>query len=120
MAWLEFVNSAMNIESVREYAIAKPRAEEGFPFGDDVVVFKVDGRIFLLLPLNTEPHRFNVKCDPDQALQLRDEYPDTILPGYHMNKKHWNTVLIDGRIKKALLQKLIDDSYGLVAKNKKK
>ncbi len=110
----------MDTEAIREYALAKAGVEEGFPFGEDTLVFKVNGKIFLLLALDESPLKFNAKGDPGEALQLREEYPENILPGYHMNKKHWNTVVVDGRIKKALLQKLIDDSYGLVAKNKKK
>ena len=110
----------MDIETIREYVLAKPGVEEGFPFGEDTLVFKVNGKIFLLLALDEAHLRFKAKCDPAEALELREAYPENILPGYHMNKKHWNTVVVDGRIKKALLQKLIDDSYGLVAKNKKK
>lgn len=110
----------MDTEAIREYALAKAGVEEGFPFGEDTLVFKVNGKIFLLLALDESPLRFNAKCDPAEALELREEYPENILPGYHMNKKHWNTIVVDGRIKKALLQKLIDDSYGLVAKTKKK
>ena len=110
----------MDTEAIRQYALAMAGVEEGFPFGEDTLVFKVNGKVFLLLALDESPLRFNAKCDPDEALELREEYPENILPGYHMNKKHWNTIVVDGRIKKALLQKLINDSYGLVAKNKKK
>ena len=110
----------MDTEAIRQYALAMAGVEEGFPFGEDTLVFKVNGKVFLLLALDESPLRFNAKCDPDEALELREEYPENILPGYHMNKKHWNTIVLDGRIKKALLQKLINDSYGLVAKNKKK
>lgn len=110
----------MDTEAIREYALAKAGVEEGFPFGGDTLVFKVNGKIFLLLAIDESPLRFNAKCDPDEALELREEYPENIMPGYHMNKKHWNTIVVDGRTKKALLQKLIDDSYGLVAKAKKK
>ncbi|MFZ1527421.1 MAG: MmcQ/YjbR family DNA-binding protein [Ferruginibacter sp.] len=110
----------MDTEAIREYALAKIGVDEGFPFGEDTLVFKVNGKIFLLLALDESPLRFNVKCEPAEALELREAYPENILPGYHMNKKHWNTIVVDGRIKKNLLQKMIDDSYSLVADNKKK
>jgi predicted DNA-binding protein (MmcQ/YjbR family) len=70
--------------------------------------------------LDESPLRFNVKCDPDKAIELRDEYPDTVLPGYHMNKQHWNTIVVDGRLTAKQLKEMIDDSYGLIAKAKKK
>jgi predicted DNA-binding protein (MmcQ/YjbR family) len=79
-----------------------------------VVVFKSNGKIFLLLPLDTEDVRFNVKCDPEQAILQRQEYPDCILPGYHMNKKHWNTIIVDGRLSNSQLQNLISDSHLLI------
>lgn len=106
----------MNIEELREYVIQKPSATEGFPFGDNVIVFKVDSKIFLLLPLDTEPLQFNAKCDPEKAIELREQYPHSILPGFHMNKKHWNTVIIDGSLSKKQVLALIDDSYALVKK----
>jgi predicted DNA-binding protein (MmcQ/YjbR family) len=104
----------MNVEELREYVLQKPLATEGFPFGDDVIVFKVNNKIFLLLPLDTEQLQFNVKCDLDLAIELREEYPESVLPGYHMNKKHWNTVIADGRLSKKQLLKMVDDSYSLV------
>ena len=103
----------MNIEEIREYCLAKPGVEESLPFGPDVVVFKVKGRIFLLLPLDTETVQFNVKCDPEMAIELRATYP-CVIPGYHMNKKHWNTVIVDGSVTRALLSEWIDHSYDLV------
>ena len=107
----------MNIESLREYAVAKPGVEEGFPFGDTVLVFKVKDKIFLLLPLDEELVQFNVKCDPDRAIELRDQY-DAVQPGYHMNKKHWNTVVVDGTLTGKQLKEMIDHSYDLVSKKK--
>ena len=77
----------MHIESLREYCLSKPGTEETFPFGPDTLVYKVNGKIYLLAGLDEQPARFNVKCDPDKAIELRDEYP-AVLPGYHMNKKH--------------------------------
>lgn len=108
----------MNLESLREYVLEKNAVTEGFPFGEDVLVFKVNAKIFLLLRLNEHPIRFNAKCNPDEAIQLREEYPDAILPGYHMNKKHWNTIIVNGTVSKKQLLQLIDNSYNLVAKQK--
>ncbi len=85
----------MDIEQLREYVIAKEDVEETLPFGPETLVFKVSGKIFLLLSLDSHPLQFNVKCDPDEAIEWREQYPENVLPGYHMNKKHWNTVTID-------------------------
>jgi predicted DNA-binding protein (MmcQ/YjbR family) len=104
----------MNIEQLRDYCLAKPGVEESLPFGPDVLVFKVMNKLFLLCPLDTEGLQFNVKCGPDKALELREQYP-SVLPGYHMNKKHWNTVMADGSIPAKLLKEWIDHSYELVA-----
>jgi predicted DNA-binding protein (MmcQ/YjbR family) len=104
----------MDIELLREYCLEKPGAEEGFPFGEDTLVFKVNKKIFLLASLDSHPLQFNVKCDPQKALDLREEYAAAVLPGYHMNKKHWNTVVIDGTIPHKLLAEMIDNSYALV------
>ena len=81
---------------------------------------KVKEKIFFLTGLDSSPLQFNVKCDPDKAVQLREEYPETVLPGYHMNKKHWNTVVVDGRLSTKQLKDMIDHSYQLVNKSKKK
>ena len=108
----------MNIETLREYVLQKPNVTEGFPFGDSVIVFKVNGKMFLLVPLDTEQLQFNAKCDPDHAIELREQY-DCIQPGFHMNKKHWNTVVVDGTIKNNQLLELVDESYDLVSKKKK-
>ena len=108
----------MNAEEIREYALAKEYAEEGFPFGENTLVFKVKNIIFLLVALHESPLRFNAKCSPDKAAELREEYPDSILPGYHMNKKHWNTVIITN-LKIKLIKELIDGSYDLVSGKKK-
>lgn len=108
----------MNVEQIRDYCLSKEDVEESLPFGPDVVVFKVEGKIFLLLPLDTEYPQFNVKCEPDNAEELRAQYAN-VLPGYHMNKKHWNTVIADGTVSIALLKTWIDDSYALVRKKKK-
>jgi len=109
----------MDIEQLRDYCIAKPGAEECFPFGPETLVFKVDGKIFLLASLNSQPLQFNAKCDPEKAIELREQYA-SILPGYHMNKKLWNTVIIDGSLSSQQLRDLVDHSYELVTKGKKK
>jgi predicted DNA-binding protein (MmcQ/YjbR family) len=109
----------MNIETLREYCLSKPGAEETLPFGPDTLVFKAGGKAFLLTGLDSEELRFNVKCDPERALELREEYP-CVLPGYHMNKKHWNTIVVDGSVPVKLLKEWIDHSYELVTATKKK
>src|SRR6202040_2727735 len=103
----------MDLAQFREYCLSKPRATEGTPFGPDVLVFKVGGKMFALASLDEVPPRANLKCDPDLALDLRDRY-EQVTPGYHMNKKHWNTVEIDGGIPGAELYKRIDQPYELV------
>ncbi len=110
----------MNIESLREYVLGKPSVTEGFPFGDTVIVYKVNDKMFLLLSLDTQPLQFNVKCDPERAVELREEYPDAVLPGYHMNKKHWNTIIVNGALTGKQLLQMIDDSYELVYRKTKK
>ncbi len=104
----------MDIEQLRSYCLAKPGVEETLPFGPNVLVFKVMGKMFLLCPLDTEGLQFNVKCDPDLAVELREQYA-CVLPGYHMNKKNWNTVMVDGSIPVKVLKEWIDNSYTLVA-----
>jgi len=109
----------MNIEILREYVIQKPFVTEGFPFGDSVIVFKVNSKVFLLVSLDASPLQFNVKCDPEKALELREEYPGSVLPGFHMNKKHWNTVIVDGTLSKKQIFEMVDESYRLAGKVKK-
>jgi predicted DNA-binding protein (MmcQ/YjbR family) len=106
----------MDLAQFREYCLRKPCASEGTPFGPDVLVFKVGGRIFALASLDEVPIRANLKCDPDLALDLRDRY-EQVTPGYHMNKKHWNTVEIHRGVPEAELRKMIDHSYELVIKS---
>jgi predicted DNA-binding protein (MmcQ/YjbR family) len=108
----------MNVEVLRDYVLQKPLVTEGFPFGEETLVFKVNNKIFLLVSLDASPLQFNVKCDPDHAIELREEYPENVLPGYHMNKKHWNTIIVDGHLAKKLLLQFVDDSYKLVGKFK--
>lgn len=106
----------MNIEEIREYCLRKNNVEESFPFGTDTLVFKTNGKIFLLVSLDTVPLQFNAKCEPGKAIQLREEYPDVVLPGYHMNKKHWNTTIVNGKLTSIQIREMIDDSYNLVRK----
>ncbi|HEY0770711.1 MAG TPA: MmcQ/YjbR family DNA-binding protein [Sphingobacteriaceae bacterium] len=102
----------MDIETLREYCIQKSGVVESFPFGEDTLVFKVGGKMFLLISLQ-DPSTFNAKCDPERAATLREEY-DEITPGYHMSKVHWNTINMKGRLTINQLRELIDHSYELV------
>ena len=104
----------MNIETLREYCLGKPGSEETLPFGPDTLVYKVNGKIFLITGLDSEQLSFNVKCDPALAIELREQYP-CVLPGYHMNKKHWNTIVVDGSVPAKKLREWIDHSYELIA-----
>lgn len=106
----------MNIETVREYCLTKPNVIETLPFGPDVIVFKVSGKMFLLLPLNSDQLQFNVKCNPDSAIELREQY-DCVQPGYHMNKQHWNTIIVDGTVSTKILKEWIDHSYDLIVQS---
>ncbi|PYI94108.1 MAG: MmcQ-like protein [Verrucomicrobia bacterium] len=103
----------MNVESFRNYCLSKTGTTEGTPFGPEDIVFKVAGKMFAILALEEVPPRANLKCDPDLALELRDRY-EQVEPGYHMNKKHWNTVVLDGVIPEREIRKMIDHSYELV------
>ena len=103
----------MDLAEFREYCLTKPGATEGTPFGPDVLVFKVSGKMFALASLDELPTTVNLKCDSELALDLRDRY-EQIRPGYHMNKKHWNTVELVGGIPEAELRSMVDHSYDLV------
>ena len=102
----------MNIERLREYCIKKKGVTEEFPFDNDTLVFKVRGKIFALLSLEGD-FAVNLKCDPELAVELREQYP-CVIPGYHMNKTHWNTVNIDGSVADKLIYSWIDHSYEIV------
>ena len=105
----------MHIEELREYCLSKQGATEEMPFGPETVVFKVGGKVFLLVGLDQiDDVSFNVKCDPEHAVSLREEFEHTVIPGYHMNKKHWNTVYCNRQLNDRRLQELIDHSYALV------
>jgi predicted DNA-binding protein (MmcQ/YjbR family) len=102
----------MNIEELREYCLKKAGVEETFPFGELTLVYKVGGKIFLITSLD-ESNSFNAKCDPERAVELRERYAE-VTPGYHMNKKHWNTVYTDGSLSTSQLREIVDHSYKLV------
>ena len=103
----------MNLEKFRSYCLGKKGVTEEFPFGEDTLVYKVLGKMFALTNID-DFSSVNLKCDPELAVELRERY-EAVQPGYHMNKTHWNTVLIDGSIPDQELRKWIDNSYDLVA-----
>lgn len=103
----------MNIEEFTLYCLSKKGVEESFPFGGDTLVFKVISKMFALTGLDSVPCTVNLKCNPERSIILREEYDD-ILPGYHMNKTHWNTINIEGSLEESLVKELIDHSYELV------
>ncbi|MFT4154115.1 MmcQ/YjbR family DNA-binding protein [Parafilimonas sp.] len=106
----------MHIETLRAYCLSKKTVTEDFPFGEATLVFRVKGKIFLLVALDADPLQFNAKCNPEKAIELREAYP-AIRPGYHMNKKHWNTVVIDGSISSTFIKEMIDDAYDLIVQS---
>jgi len=109
----------MNIEDLRNYVLSLKDVAESFPFGEDTLVFKTNDKIFLLISLSSSPLQFNVKCDPEKAIELREQY-SCVLPGYHMNKKHWNTIIVDGTLSQLQLKNFIKDSYNLISKKSSK
>lgn len=105
----------MNIEQLREYCLKKPYSEESFPFGEDTLVFKIFDKIFALISLDEpESPRVNLKGDPDNNIDLRENY-EGVIPGFHMNKKHWNTVLLESDVNDSKIRQMIDESYELIA-----
>ena len=103
----------INFETLLSYLLQKPGASEDFPFDNVTLVVKVSGKMFVLVGINNDPLRINLKCEPIKAEFLRQQYP-AVLPGYHMNKRHWNTVVLDDTIVDAEIYGMIDDSYDLV------
>ena len=103
----------MNIEQWREYLLSFPASVEEMPFGPEVLVYKVAGKLFALLSWQDEPMSINLKCEPNLALQLRDTYPQ-VTAGYHMNKKHWNTVTLDGSVDDESVKEWVRASYDLI------
>ena len=109
----------MNVEEITEYCLSKNGTSEDFPFDEETLVFKVMGKMFALIPLERIPLQINLKCDPELAVELRERY-QAVQPGFHMNKNHWNTILIDGNLRRDLILDWIDLSYDLVVKGLKK
>ncbi|MGJ8665709.1 MAG: MmcQ/YjbR family DNA-binding protein [Patiriisocius sp.] len=104
----------MHVEEFREYCLEKKGVTESFPFDENTLVFKVMGKMFALCGLIRIPLQANLKCDPERAIELREEYDGRIIPGYHMSKTHWNTVMLQDNVPHPLLLELIDHSYDLV------
>lgn len=109
----------MDLPDVIAHILSKPGAEETIPFGPDTLVYKIGGKMFALTTPDEYPARLNLKCDPDRSIALRDEY-ESIIPGYHMNKRHWNTLILDGSVPSKLVRELIDHSYELVSAKRRK
>lgn len=106
--------STMNHKEVEEYVLSMPNARLDYPFGKDVAVYKVGDKMFALIPEGSNPVRISLKCDPLLAKNLREKY-ETVMPGYHLNKKHWNTIILSGQLSWEEVQDLIRHSYNLVA-----
>lgn len=105
----------MNIEELREYCLNKKGVTEGFPFGEDALVFKVMNKMYALIGINNPELAINLKCDPERAIELREEY-EAVKPGYHMNKQHWNTVTTNG-LTDEMVYELVDHSYDLIVQS---
>ncbi|MDQ0601839.1 putative DNA-binding protein (MmcQ/YjbR family) [Streptomyces canus] len=104
----------MTPQELRTFCLSFNATEEDFPFAPEISVFKVLGKMFALSWIDASPLKVNLKCDPEDAIRLRGEYEGLIAPGYHMNKRHWNTVRVDGELPDRLVRELIEDSYDLV------
>lgn len=109
----------MDIEQFREYCLSKKASSEDFPFGPENLVLRVGGKIFAITDLVSDRFTANLKCDPDRAVELREQYAE-VQPGWHMNKKHWNTVDFEGSLDGKTLREMIDHSYEMVVKSLKK
>ncbi len=107
------IRQLMNAAELRDYCLSLPGSDELFPFGPEISVFKVAGKIFALCRFSEHPLRISLKCDPSLAEQLRKTHP-AVIPGYHLNKRHWNTVIIDGSIPDQMILDLVEDSYDLI------
>ncbi len=107
----------MNGEDLHELCLSFPGASFDHPFGPDTIVYRVAGKLFALAPVDADPLRVNLKCEPFLAIQLREEHPTAVLPGYHMNKRHWNTVIDDGTIDADLVVSMVEDSYDLIVES---
>jgi len=103
----------MDLETIRKYCLEKKFTTESFPFGETTLVFKVGGKMFLLVGLDDLPLQINLKCDPEKAVERREEY-SSVIPAFHMNKKHWNTIILNGQLSLKQIREMIDESYDLV------
>ena len=104
----------MDLEIVRDYCLAKVGTTESFPFDEHTLVFKVMGKMFALIALERIPLQVNLKCEPELAIDLRDRYPESVLPGYHMSKVHWNTIILEAELSEKQILNMIDHSYDLI------
>lgn len=109
----------MDVSTVKSYLLSKPESEECYPFNEQAAVFKVQGKMFALLSKHQGRPLINLKCNPDHAIELRDIFTE-IFPAYHMNKRHWNSIFLDGALPIGEVERLIDHSYSLVVKGLKK
>jgi predicted DNA-binding protein (MmcQ/YjbR family) len=100
--------------ALRKLCLSFPGAYEDFPFGPETSVFKVEGKVFAISALHSEPLNVSLKCEPELAEQLRGSYPDDVLPGYHLNKRHWNTVMCSGAVSDEMVRDMVEDSYDLI------
>ena len=112
LSLISYLNK-MNLEELRKYCLSLPHVTEDMPFGEDILVFRICNRIFVLTSLESVPLRVSLKCDPERAIELREEFPNKIMAGYHLNKKHWNTVLLEG-LPLTLIKEMIQHSYDQV------
>lgn len=106
----------MEIDEIRDYALSLPETEECFPFGDENLVLKTKGKIFIIVDLVAFPSTMNYKATPDNIIEQRDQFPTAIFPGFHMNKKHWNTLHLNKQVPSKTIQNLVYQSYLLVRK----
>ena len=104
----------MTLDDCRSYLLSFPAATEDAPFGPEVLTYRLAGKMFALLAWTEEPMRLNLKCEPNHALHLRDTHPEFVTAGYHMNKRHWNTVRLDVALDEELVKNWITDSYDLI------
>ena len=104
----------MTARSLRKLCLEFPGAYEDFPFGPETSVFKVEKKLFAISALGASPLKVSLKCEPELAEELRGSYPDAVAPGYHLNKRHWNTVLCDGALPDAMVRDMVEDSYDLI------
>ena len=104
----------MTPRALRKLCLSFPGAYEDFPFGPETSVFKVEKKLFAISALGASPLKVSVKCEPELAEQLRASYPDCVAPGYHLNKRHWNTVTLDGTLSEVMVHDMLEDSYDLI------